>query len=116
MPDGRLLTYGGRPNGSSTAFFSVDIWDNGGNLDSGHLEVANGTGNDLFCGSQLLLPPIDAGAPPSVFVAGGDAWNGQQSTMTGHRRSTVFDGSNNTLVKGSDMAYAPLVRQLHHFG
>ncbi len=106
MPDGRMLTFGAQPNGAASAFFSVDMWDNAGAPESGHLTVANGTGNDLFCGSQLLLPPLDAGSPPSVFVAGGDAWNGQQTTSIGHRRSTVYNGSSNTLAAGPEMAHA----------
>ena len=103
MPDGRVMTYGSRPDGSSTAFFGVDIWDNTGEPNSGHLSLANGTGNDLFCGSQLLLPPVGNAPVPSVFMAGGDAWNGSGNTFVGINRSTVFNAAANNLVRGSNM-------------
>ncbi len=103
MPDGRVLTFGSRPDGSSTAYHGVDIWDNQASPDQGHLFIANGTGNDLFCGTQLLLPPADMTSAPNVFMAGGDAWNGVQSTFIGHNRSTVFNGASNSLAGGSQM-------------
>ena len=106
MPDGRVMTFGSRPDGSSTAFFGVDIWDNAGSLTGGHLSIANGTGADLFCASQLLLPPASSMGVPSVFIAGGDVFNTTTNTNTfvGNNRSTVFNGSANALQRGSDMS------------
>ena len=104
MPDGRVMSYGSRPDGSSTAYFGLDIWDNTGEPTAGHLSVANGTGNDIFCGSQLLLPPVDGAAPPNVFMAGGDAWNGVRSTFIGITGSSVFNAGTNTLSAGVQMS------------
>src|ERR671924_506938 len=49
LPDGRVLTYGTDTNGRQTGFFNYDVWQPGGE----HLTLPNGTGTDLFCGSQL---------------------------------------------------------------
>ena len=104
MPDGRVLTYGSKPDGSSSALFAVDVWDNQGNPDQGHLLVANGTGNDLFCGSQLLLPPADLSSAPNVMMVGGDAYTGTQSSFIGIKGSTLFNGNTNALSAGNNMA------------
>ena len=103
MPDGRVMTYGSRPDGSSTAYFNLDLWDNEGNPDSGHLSIANGTGVDIFCGSQLLLPPLTHTSTPTVFMAGGDAWNGITSTFIGIQGTTVFNAASNSLNAGLNM-------------
>ncbi len=103
MPDGRVMTYGSQPDGASTAYFSLDVWDNAGEPTAGHLSVVNGTGNDIFCGSQLLLPPVDASGAPNVFMAGGDAWNGVRSTFIGITGSSVFNAATNSLSAGIQM-------------
>ncbi len=103
MPDGRVMTFGSRPDGSSTAYFGLDIWDNAGDPASGHLSIANGTGNDIFCSAHLLLPPPDMASAPAVFMAGGDAWNGISSTFIGIKGQTVYDGAVGGLVKGTEM-------------
>jgi mono/diheme cytochrome c family protein len=102
MPDGRVLTFGSKPDGRSTGFFGVDLWDSEVQPDQGHLFIANGTGNDLFCSTQLLLPPA-AGVAPNLLVAGGDAWTGTQSSYIGIKGSTLFDGNARTLVAGNPM-------------
>ncbi len=104
LPDGRLLTYGSRPDGNSTAYFNVDVWDNVGSPDAGHMTVANGTGNDLFCGSQLLLPPMDATSGARVFVAGGDAWDGKASTLTGIAGASVFNVGTNSMSNAGNLS------------
>jgi DNA-binding beta-propeller fold protein YncE len=103
MPDGRVMSFGSRPDGQSTALFSVDIWNNDGAPDTGHLSVANGTGADLFCASQLLLPPTNTTGMPQLFVAGGDIWTGTANSFVGNNRSTVFDSGSNVLLAGPDM-------------
>jgi YVTN family beta-propeller protein len=103
MPDGRVMSYGSRADGSSTAFFSVDVWDNTGDPDQGHLSFENGTGTDFFCSSQLLLPPASTSSAPKVFIAGGDIWTGSANSFVGNNRSTEFDANTNALLRGNDM-------------
>jgi YVTN family beta-propeller protein len=103
MPDGRVMSFGSRADGQSTGFFSVDVWDNAGNPNVGHLSIANGTGADLFCSSQLLLPPTSTTGMPSLFIAGGDVWTGTGNSFVGNNRSTVFNAADNVLQRGSDM-------------
>ena len=98
LPDGRLLTYGTRTNGQQTGFFSYDVWDPQGGLDGGHLTLANGTGTDIFCSSQTLLPDGSG-----VFLAGGDNWTGSTTTNTGNNNSTVFSVGSNALSRGPNM-------------
>lgn len=106
MPDGRVMSYGSKADGKQTAFFSVDLWDSSGAPDTGHISIANGTGVDLFCNSQLLLPPASLSSVPSVFMAGGDNWTGTATTNQGNNRSTVFNTGTNTLARSSDMGRA----------
>ncbi len=106
MPDGRVMSYGSKADGTQTGFFAVDLWDSAGNLDAGHISIINGTGTDLFCSSQLLLPPASLSSIPNVFMAGGDNWTGSSTTNTGNSRSTLFNTSTNTLTRGSDMGRA----------
>ena len=65
--DGRLLTYGSNADGTQTGRFIYDIWDS---ANGSHLTLPNGTGTDLFCSSQIMLPGGNA-----VLLAGGDTWN-----------------------------------------
>jgi YVTN family beta-propeller protein len=103
MPDGRVMSFGSRADGQSTAMFSVDIWNNDGAPDTGHLSIANGTGADLFCASQLLLPPTNTTGMPQLFVAGGDTWTGSGNSFVGNTRSTIFDSGANNLLAGPEM-------------
>jgi YVTN family beta-propeller protein len=98
MPDGRVLTYGTDGTGKQTGFFSYDVWDTQVGLGGGHLTLPNGTGTDIFCGSQLVLPQ---GGP--VFLAGGDNWTGTGTTNTGNNNSNLFDYGANTLTRGNNM-------------
>ncbi len=98
MPDGRVLSYGTDGTGRQTGFFIYDVWDAPLGLGGGHLTLPNGTGTDLFCGSQLVLP---SGGP--VFLAGGDNWTGTSTTNTGNNNSNTFDYNGNTLARGNNM-------------
>lgn len=102
LPDGRVFSFGSTPAGASTASFGVDVWDNAGTPDQGHLFIANGTGNDVFCSTQLMLPPV-TGAPPEVMMAGGDTFAGGQSSFIGIKGSTVYNGLSNALSAGQPM-------------
>jgi YVTN family beta-propeller protein len=98
MPDGRVLTYGTDGTGRQTGFFTYDVWDSQVGLGGGHLTLPNGTGTDIFCGSQLLLPNVGR-----VFLAGGDNWTGTGTTNTGNNNSNLFDYGANTLARGNNM-------------
>jgi hypothetical protein len=100
LPEGRVLTYGTDTNGRQTGFFNYDVWDPAAGLGAGaHLTLPNGTGTDIFCGSQLVLPQGGAG----VLLAGGDNWTGSGTTNTGNNDSNIFDSTTSTLSRGADM-------------
>ena len=98
MPDGRVLSYGSDGSGKQTGYFTYDVWDSAVGLGGGHMTLPNGTGTDIFCGSQLVLP--ESG---SVFLAGGDNWTGTGTTNSGNNNSNVFNGSANSLSRGNNM-------------
>ncbi len=97
LPDGRVMSYGTRESGQQTGYFEYDLWDNAGAPNTGHRTLANGTGTDIFCSSQLLL---NSG---SLFIAGGDNWTGSGTTNTGNNNSNVFDTASDTLARGANM-------------
>ena len=99
LPEGRVLTYGTDTNGRQTGFFTYDVWDPAAGLGAGHLTLPNGTGTDVFCGSQLVLPHSGAG----VLLTGGDNWNGSSTTNTGNNNSNIFDSAASTLTRASNM-------------
>ena len=80
------MSYGTDGNGEQTGYFIYDLWDIDAGLDGGHLTLANGTGTDIFCSSQLVLPQSG-----NVFLAGGDNWTGTGTTNTGNNNSNVLD-------------------------
>ncbi len=98
MPDGRVLTYGSNADGQQTGRFIYDVWDGVSSPDAGHLTLANGTGTDIFCGSQVLLP-----GSGNVFLAGGDNWTGTSTTNTGNNNSNIFTPTDNSLTRGANM-------------
>ncbi|MBW8828588.1 MAG: DUF1929 domain-containing protein, partial [Burkholderiales bacterium] len=103
LPDGHLLTFGSTASGFQTAHVSVDIWDSTVAPDMGHLTLPNNTGTDFFCSSNVLLPPDGGGAPPKVFIAGGDNWTGSVTTNGANPNSNVLDLGTNTLTRQRDM-------------
>ncbi len=100
LPDGRVLSYGTDGVGRQTANFIYDLWDTQQAGDAGHLTLPNGTGTDIFCGSQVLLP--QAGGA-TVFLAGGDNWTGTATTNTGNRNTNLLDVGASTLARGNDL-------------
>src|SRR5256886_17278237 len=114
LPEGRVLTYGTDTNGRQTGFFTYDVWDPAAGLGAGHLTLPNGTGTDVFCGSQLVLPHSGAG----VLLAGGDNWNGSGTTNTGNNNSNIFDSAANTLTRAGNMNrarwYSTAIRSEEH--
>ena len=82
-PDGRVLTYGTDGNGQQTGFFIYDVWDPvAGTSGGGHLTLPNGTGTDIFCSSQLVLPQSG-----NVFLSGGDNYVNGATTNTGNNNT-----------------------------
>lgn len=98
LPDGRVMSYGTKADGTQTASFIYDVWDPSAGLAGGHLTLDNGTGTDIFCSSQLVLPSGDA-----VFIAGGDNWTGTATTNTGNNNSNLFSIGSNTLTRQNNM-------------
>ena len=112
LGDGRVLTYGTDGSGKQTGYFIYDIWNPGynaadpgsspqePNLSSGsHLTLPNGTGTDVFCSAQLVLPQSG-----NVLLAGGDNWTGTSTTNTGNNNSNIFSPGDNTLAGSKDSA------------
>lgn len=93
--DGRVLSYGTRESGQQTAFFQYAVWDID---DNSHMTWANGTGTDIFCSSQILLPEGN-----QVFIAGGDNWTGTATTNTGNNNSNLFSTADSSLTRQSNM-------------
>ena len=98
LPDGKMLSYGTKADGTQTGNFIYDVWDPDGGLSAGHTTLANNTLTDIFCSSQLVLPSGGA-----VFIAGGDNWTGTGTTNTGNNNSNVFSTGDNSLTRGSNM-------------
>ena len=106
LSDGRILTFGSNTTGKQTGHATYDIWDSTVAPDAGHLIIANNTDTDIFCSSSVLLPPESPSAAASVFIAGGDIWNGSQTTTTPNSNSTVLDVASGTLTRKSNMQQA----------
>jgi YVTN family beta-propeller protein len=94
-PDGRVMTYGTKTDGTQTGFFTYNVWNP---VDNSHLTLANNSGTDIFCSSQMLL--VDG---TGVAINGGDNWNGTRSLNTGNNNSNIFNVANRTLTRGNAM-------------
>ena len=103
LPDGRVLTFGSSATGQQGANAIYDVWDSTLAPDAGHLTLPNGTGTDIFCSSNLLLAPLSAQSTASVFIAGGDNWNGTSTTNTANPNSNLFDVTTRTLTRKTNM-------------
>jgi hypothetical protein len=97
-PDGRVLTYGTKGDGTQTGYFIYDVWDPDAGLSNGHMTLNNTTQVDLFCSAQVIDPNNGR-----VFLAGGDNWTGTSTNNNGNRQTTVFRPSDNSLTRGEDM-------------
>ncbi|HUQ52655.1 MAG TPA: galactose oxidase-like domain-containing protein, partial [Gammaproteobacteria bacterium] len=97
-PEGRVLTYGTKSDGTQTGFFSYDLWDPTAGPSGGHTTFNNGTGTDIFCSSQVIMPQSG-----DILIAGGDNWTGTGTTNTGNNNSTVFDTGDYTLTRSANM-------------
>ena len=93
--DGRVLHYGTDTTGRQTANFNYAVWNP---VDGSSDTLANVTGTDIFCSSQVLLPGGD-----QVFIAGGDNWTGTATTNTGNNNSNLFWVGSSTLTRQNNM-------------
>jgi YVTN family beta-propeller protein len=93
--DGRVLSYGTDTSGRQTAIFQYAVWDI---ADNSHMTFSNGSGTDIFCSSQILLP-----GGTQVFIAGGDNWTGTATTNTGNNNSNLFTSAGSTLTRQANM-------------
>ncbi len=94
-PDGRVLSYGTKADGTQTGFFIYSVWDP---TDNSQQTFTNGTATDIFCSSQLVLPSGD-----SVVINGGDNWTGTATTNGANNNSNIFSVSTRTLTRGNNM-------------
>ncbi len=88
LPDGRVLSYGTRGNGTQTAYYEYDVWNPSTGL---HSVLPNQTATDIFCSSHVLLLNGD------VEIYGGD--NLPADTNTQNRDVNQFLTAQNTLVR-----------------
>jgi YVTN family beta-propeller protein len=93
--DGRILSYGTKEDGKQTGYFVYDIWDP---RDGSHMTLANGTGTDIFCSSQMLLPD-----GTGITISGGDNWTTTGTTNTGNNNATLLDVATGSLTRGTNM-------------
>ena len=88
LPDGRLLSYGTKTDGTQTGLFNYEIWDPRQGPTGFHLQMPNSTNTDTFCSAQLVLPQSG-----DVALLGGDNWTGTATTNTGNNRSLLLQGN-----------------------
>jgi YVTN family beta-propeller protein len=93
--DGRVLGYGSDNTGLQTGNFQYAVWDP---VADTYQTLANGTGTDIFCSSQMLLPGSN-----TVFIAGGDNWTGTSTNNVGNNNSNLFNAATNTLTRSGNM-------------
>jgi YVTN family beta-propeller protein len=97
-PDGRVLTYGTKADGTQTGFFIYDVWDPSAGLSGGHLTFNNFTLTDIFCSSQVIMPHSG-----DVLIVGGDNWTGTATTNTGNNNTNIFNPASNTLTRMANL-------------
>ena len=101
LPDGRVMTYGSDLTGLQTGHANYDVWDSSGAPNAGHQTLANTTGTDIFCSSQVVLPQTG-----NLFIAGGDVWNGTRTTNGPNNNSNLYDSASMSLTRGPNMQRA----------
>ena len=101
LPDGRVLTFGSRPDGTQTAMFEYDVWSSlEGTGPAAHLTLPNGTLTDIFCSAQLVLPLTG-----DVIMNGGDIYSAMygRSTNRPNNAATLFRAATNALETAGTM-------------
>jgi hypothetical protein len=97
LPNGTLLSYGTSATGSQGTLI-YDVWDPAQGAANGHTTLPNGTGTDIFCGAQLVLP----NSGDTVF-AGGDVDSNGATLNVGNNNSVVFSLATGQLSSGNLM-------------
>ncbi|MEK8033861.1 galactose oxidase-like domain-containing protein [Ideonella sp. DXS29W] len=100
LPDGRVLSYGSKPDGNQGALLHYAVWDPSlGTGAESKLLLSNTTGTDIFCAGQALLPN------GNVLLVGGDRIvNGKRNYA--NNDVNLFTPADNQLTKqAQSMAY-----------
>ncbi len=101
LADGRILTFGSRPDGTQTGMLEYDVWNSlEGTGTDAHLTLPNGTSTDIFCTAQLVLPLTG-----DVILNGGDIYDPRvgRSTNRATNAVTLFRASSNELERAGNM-------------
>ena len=101
LPDGRVLSYGSKPDGYQGAQLHYSVWDPALGTGGDAMQLLpNTTGTDIFCAGQVLLP-----GSGNVLLVGGDRIvNGQRNYA--NNDVNVFTPADNALTKqAQSMAY-----------
>lgn len=101
LADGRVMTFGSRPNGIQTGMLEYDVWNSLEGTGAGsHLTLPNGTSTDIFCTAQLVLPLTG-----DVILNGGDIYDPRtgQSTNRATNAATLFRAATNELEQAGNM-------------
>lgn len=101
LADGRILTFGTRPDGTQTGMLEYDVWNSLEGTDAAsHLTLPNGTSTDTFCTAQLVLPLTG-----DVILNGGDIYDPQtgRSTNRSTNAATLFRSATNELERAGNM-------------
>jgi len=108
LPDGRVLSYGSQADGTQTGRFQTVVWGNSptDTPATGHITFANSSGTDIFCSSQLLIPPTSTTSAANVFIAGGDTWTGTNTTNGGNNNSNTWSADTGATTRGNNMQRA----------
>lgn len=100
MPNGKIMSYGTSETGAQGAQFIYDVWNPAlGTGATSHMTLPNGTGTDIFCSGQIVLP-----GNGDVLITGGDL------TISGKRNYSqnsieLFTPGVNTLTSIGQMQY-----------
>lgn len=94
LPDGRVLSFGSKPNGGQSGLMHYALWDPAlGTGTESKLLLSNTTGTDIFCAGQALLP-----GSGNVLLVGGDRIvNGKRNYA--NNDVNLFTPADNKLTK-----------------
>lgn len=101
LPDGRVLSYGTKPDGTQSGLLHYSVWDPTlGTAPEAMQVLPNTTGTDVFCAGQALLP-----GSGGVLMVGGDRLvNGVRNFA--NNDVNIFRPDDNTLTRQpASMAY-----------
>jgi len=103
MPDGRVLGYGTDAKGAHPTTLSYVVWDPSKGLgEDAFVSLPNGTGSNLFCAAQLVLP-----ASGKVIIVGGARTDASGKPLFGSSNTNLFDPASKQLSAepGAEMSY-----------